>query len=134
MEPLVKKWLEYAKADLEAAEVLTEHPRSHYSYQLTVLHCHQAIEKILKTKIISSGGEPKKVHNLIFLLQESKLDIPDEFKKYIEELSPHYQPARYPDIAYKGPILKYDKKTAEHHLNKTKEVFTWIEKKIGLKG
>ena len=128
MKNIVQKWLEYAKADLEAAEVLVGHPKSHYSYQLAVLHCHQAIEKILKTKIIDNGNEPKRVHNLIFLLQESKLDISEENRKYIEELNPHYQPSRYPDIPYKGPILKYDKKTAEYHLNKTKEIFLWIEK------
>ena len=51
MKSIVKKWLEYARADLEAAEVLVSHPKSHYSHQLAVLHCHQAIEKIIKTFI-----------------------------------------------------------------------------------
>lgn len=130
MKDLVKRWLEYAKADLEAAEVLVNHPKSHYSYQLAVLHCHQAIEKILKTVIIAKKNEPKRVHNLIYLLEESKLDISEENRKYIEELSPHYQPSRYPDIPYKGPILKYNKKTAEYHLDKTMEIFLWIEKQL----
>ncbi|MBI5701107.1 HEPN domain-containing protein [Candidatus Saganbacteria bacterium] len=133
MKYLVQKWLEYAKADLEAAEVLVLHPKSHYSYQLAVLHCQQAIEKILKTILVDMGKEPKRVHNLIFLLEESGLDPPIEFKNYIEQLNPHYQPARYPDISHKGPVLRYDKKTADYHFAKTKEVFSWIEKKLSHK-
>lgn len=31
MERLVKKWFEYAKADLEAAEILANSTKSHYS-------------------------------------------------------------------------------------------------------
>ncbi len=46
MKIIVEKWLNFAKADLEAAEILVTHPKSHYSYQLAVLHCHQSIEKI----------------------------------------------------------------------------------------
>ncbi len=90
MKKLTKKWLDFARADLEAAEVLLKSGKTHWSRQLSVLHCHQAIEKILKTVIISNGDEVKKVHNLIFLLNESKLKVPQEFKQYIEELNPHY--------------------------------------------
>jgi len=128
MKDIIKKWLDFAKADLEAAEVLLCHPKSNYSYQLCVLHCHQALEKILKAVIIKKGGEPKKVHNLIYLLEESSLKASPEQKAYIEKLSPHYQPSRYPDISYRGPAIKYDKKEAAYHFNKTKEVFLWIEK------
>lgn len=133
MKNLTEKWLDFAKADLEAAEVLLKSGKTHWSYQLCVLHCHQAIEKILKTVIVKNGDEVRKVHNLIFLLSESKLEISEEFKRHIEELNPHYQPSRYPDIFYKGPILKYDKEIAQHHLSRTKEIFLWIEKKLTLK-
>ncbi|OGC23551.1 hypothetical protein A3J90_01350 [candidate division WOR-1 bacterium RIFOXYC2_FULL_37_10] len=130
MNTHVEKWLNYAKADLEAAEVLVTHPKSFYSYQLTVLHCHQAIEKILKTFIVSNGGMPKKVHNLIYLLQESGLKLSKEIEEYVATLNPHYQPARYPDITYKGPILRYNEKTAKEHFKNTKEAFECIEKNI----
>jgi HEPN domain-containing protein len=133
MKTIVNKWLESAKADMEAAEVLVKHPKSHYSFQLAVLHCHQAIEKMLKTKIVAMGKEPKRVHNLIFLAQESGLDLPGEFKSYLEELNPHYQPARYPDIPYKGPLLKYNEKIAQYHFNNTRKLFLWIEKKLNPK-
>ena len=86
--------------------------------------------KNLKTLIINQGHEPKRTHNLIFLFQESKLKLSKELTEYIERLNPHYQPARYPDISYNGPILKYDSDTAIEHLNKTKQVFKCIEKKL----
>lgn len=130
MKDLTKKWLDFAKADLEAAEVLLNSGKTHWSYQLCVLHCHQAIEKILKTIIVENGDEVKKVHNLIFLLEESKLKIPKEFNEFIENLNPHYQPARYPDIFYKGPIFKYTKEMSKRYFTKTKKIFLWIEKKM----
>lgn len=133
MDSTVNQWLEYAKADLEAAEVLAKNPKSYYSYQLSVLHCHQAIEKILKTVMVSNNDEPKKIHNLLVLVNHSKIKLDTDMKDYIEELNPYYQPARYPDIPLKGQILKFDKKTVFYHLEKTKNLFQWIQKKYILK-
>lgn len=135
MKIAVKKWLEYAKADLEAAEVLTKHPKSKYSYQLAVLHCHQAIEKILKTVIVLNKEEIYKIHDLVRLSELSDLKLPQEFQVYIKEINVHYQPSRYPDISYQGKSLKYDynKENAVYNLKKTQKLFLWIEKKIMLK-
>lgn len=133
MKKITKKWLEYAKADLEAAEVLVRAGKTSYSYQLAVLHCHQAIEKILKTITVDNEKLPKRTHNLIFLLEETDLEIPERFREYIEELNPHYQPSRYPDIFYKKINSRYTHKKSEYHLAKTKELFSWLEKKIILK-
>ena len=130
MKKITKKWLEYAKGDLEAAKVLLKSAKSNYSFQLCVLCCHQAIEKILKAIIVENGETPIKTHNLVFLLQKTKLEIPADFKNYIEELNPHYQPARYPDVVYKGPILKYDEEVARYHSNQTQNLFSWLEKKL----
>ncbi|MBU3924414.1 HEPN domain-containing protein [Patescibacteria group bacterium] len=130
MEVIVKKWLDYAKADLEAAEVLSQHPKSHWSYQLAVLHCHQAVEKILKTIIVARDEEPKKIHDLVRLGELSKLEFSLEDQDYIKELNIHYQPSRYPDIFYKESTPRYSKENMEHHLEKTKKLFLWIKTKI----
>ena len=53
--------------------------------------------------------------------------------EYIDSLNPHYQLPRYPDIRYKGPILRYNKKVTREYFDKTKQVFLWIEKKITLR-
>jgi len=60
------------KADLEAAEVLVRAGKTSYSYQLAVLHCHQAIEKILKTIIVDNGELP----NPDFFIRRLIQDIP----------------------------------------------------------
>ncbi len=130
MKKLTKKWLDFAKADLEAAGVLLKSGETHWSYQLCVLHCHQAIEKILKTVIVDREKEIKKIHDLIKLLKDSGLKLPTEFEEFIDRLNPHYQLPRYPDIPHRGPVLKYNKEVAKYHFDKTKEIFLWIEKKI----
>ncbi|GBE16238.1 HEPN domain protein [bacterium BMS3Abin15] len=133
MKSIIKKWFEYAKADLEGAEILAKNPKSSYSYQLAVLHCHQAIEKLLKTVIIANSDEPKRIHNLLALASDAKIEFSESQQLYIEELNPYYQPSRYPDLPLKGPILKFDKKAIFYHLEKTKELFQWIVKKYNLK-
>lgn len=133
MDVIVKKWLDYANADLEAAEILMKHPKSSWSYQLAVLHCHQAIEKLLKTVIVSKGEEVYKIHDIVRLGEMSKLELSPESQEYLKELNAHYQPSRYPDIRYKGHILKYNEETAEYHFEKTRELFLWIEKNLMLK-
>ncbi len=130
MKNLTKKWLDFAKADIEAAEVLLKSGKTHWSRQLCVLHCHQAIEKILKTVIVENGDEVRRIHDLIILLKDSKLELTEKFQNHIDQLNPHYQLSRYPDIFYKGPILRYDNETASENFNKTKQVFLWIEKKL----
>lgn len=130
MDVIVKKWLEYAKADLEGAEVLMMHPKSHRSYQLAVLHCHQAIEKLLKTVIVFNGEEVLRIHDLVRLGEVSKLELTPEIQEYLKELNVHYQPSRYPDISYKDPIIKYSEDTVKYHFKNTKRIFLWIEKKI----
>jgi len=133
MNDIAKKWLDYAKADLEVAEVLVKNPKSKYSLQLAVLHCHQAIEKILKTIIVNKGVEPKRTHDLIKLLLDSKQKLSPELKEYLERLNIHYHPARYPDIHYKEGIIKYSKETVFYHFKQTKKLFKWLEKGLKLK-
>lgn len=130
MKEITKKWLEFAKGDLKGAEVLLKSGKTQWTDQLCVLHCHQAMEKLLKSVIVEKGKKIKRIHDLIILLEDSQLELPKEFRDYIDRLNPHYQPSRYPDIPYKGPILRYSKKIAKEHFYKTKEVFLWIEKKL----
>lgn len=127
---LIKKWLQFAKADLEAAEILVLSPKSHHSYQLAVLHCHQAIEKILKTIIVAKNKTPKRVHDLLILAKDTGIVFEKETMQYIKKLNPHYQLPRYPDIFYKGPVLKYTKELAKYHFNQTRKLFLWLEKKL----
>lgn len=133
MDVITKKWFDYAKADLEAAEILMKHPKSSWSYQLAVLHCHQAIEKLLKTVIVSKGKEVYKIHDIVKLAETSKLELPPESQEYLKELNVHYQPSRYPDIPFKGSVLKYNEGVAKYHFGKTKELFFMDRKKLNVR-
>ena len=82
---LTRKWLEYAKADLEAAVVLVKSGKTHYSYQAAVMHCHQAEEKMLKTLIVSNNEAPKRIHDLIKLTQDTGVRIPLGLEQYVKE-------------------------------------------------
>lgn len=126
MEEAAKKWLDYAQGDLEAAEVLLEHPKSHRSYQLVVMHCHQAVEKLLKAVIVKQEKEIKNIHDLTRLLEELDIDVPRELSEYVDELNPHYHTPRYPDLPSRGPSFSYNKEIALYHISRTKELFVWI--------
>ena len=99
MDKITGKWLEYAKADLEAAEVLVRAGKTSHSYQLAVLHCHQAVEKIFKTTVVNKNAAPQRIHDLVKLSQDTSVKTPLRFQNYISELNVHYQPSRYPDIS-----------------------------------
>ncbi|MEW6611037.1 MAG: HEPN domain-containing protein [Patescibacteria group bacterium] len=55
MKDLTKRWIEFAREDLKAAEALIVAPQSFRSYQLSVMHCQQAIEKVLKAVLMEKG-------------------------------------------------------------------------------
>jgi len=73
---------------------------------------------------------PKRIHDLVKLAQDADIKMPQRFLKYISELNPHYQPARYPDISYQQTVLRYNSNKAKYHLGKTKELFQWLEERI----
>ena len=55
---LLKKWILYAKADLDAARRLFESPKpNNWTYLLVLFHCQQAIEKMLKMLMLKNGKE-----------------------------------------------------------------------------
>ena len=124
---IAKKWLDYAEGDLEAAEILAEHPRSDRSWQLVVLHCHEAMEKLLKTILVQQAKEVKKIHDLIRLLDLTEIELPEEMVEYLKSLDPHYQIPKYPDLPSLSRSFHYDKDVAFSHIQQTKELFLWIK-------
>jgi HEPN domain-containing protein len=57
----VREWMAYAERDRRAARHLLESG----DYEAYVLHCQQAVEKLLKAGIVSQTGErPPYWHNL----------------------------------------------------------------------
>lgn len=119
MRNVVKEWLKSAERDLQDALVLFRNK----SYKNCVLHCHQAIEKMLKSIIIQKGYRLIRTHDLIALVDDAKLKLPSDIINFIDQLNPHYLPAKYPDITFK---FNYNRIKIQQILKRTKEVFKWL--------
>jgi HEPN domain-containing protein len=95
MDRKTKTWLELATNDLKLAkELLEKRGRAYYSAHF----CHQAIEKLLKAIISHKTHRiPLPTHNFKILLDQANLkDIPEEKKRFIFGLMPHYIGTKYP--------------------------------------
>lgn len=120
MKEMTKEWLKFGQSDLEDAEVLFKNK----SYKNSVLHCHQAVEKILKSIIVQKGFLLIRTHDLISLVYKAKLELPKDVVSFIEELNPHYLPAKYPDITFK---FNYNRTKVQKIIKNTEEVFKWLK-------
>lgn len=126
MKNITKQWLNSAERDLGDALVLFRNK----SYKNCVLHCHQAIEKVLKSIIVEKNYNLVRTHDLISLVNDAKLELPKDILDFIDALNPHYLPAKYPDITFK---FNYDRIKVKIMLNKTKEVFKWLRLELNQK-
>ena len=114
---LLKKWLLYAKSDLDAAWRLFESPKPNsWTYLLILWHCHQAIEKILKMVIVKKNKELFKIHDLPRLLKHSEIkNISEKYLNFIFNLNSFYLRPRYPDLNY-APFPKLNRKSTGKYL------------------
>lgn len=128
MSGLIKRWLSFAQADLEAAKVQLNHgKRRGSSYQIAVFHCHQAIEKILKAHLVAQDREVPKTHDLTALRVATGLAIPAHLVAFINALTPHYLLPRYPDLPFEPRFsFAYNERNAKNILRQTKETFLWL--------
>ena len=58
------------------------------------------------------------------LVHNAKLKLPKDIVNFIDQLNPHYLPAKYPDITFK---FTYSRIEVKKFLSKTKEVFKWLK-------
>jgi HEPN domain-containing protein len=117
-------WLRKARESLKDAEVSLVGHR----YGLTAFCCQQALEKILKAAIVKNKNErPRKVHDLLPLAKESGLEVTEGNLTEMAKISKFYFIVHYPDLNRKFFATP---KVANETLDKTKEVFKWIESKL----
>src|SRR3989344_8419488 len=94
-------WLEYASANLDAADRLLKspHPNS-WTFLLAAWHCHQAIEKMLKRIMVAREKEVIKTHDLVRLQELTGTPFSDVQITFIKKLDTFYIRPRYPDFMY----------------------------------
>ncbi len=120
-------WLDAAGYDLDSADAMYAGGRWLY----VVFMCQQAVEKLVKgLYVLYVEDNVPKTHNIRVLVEkfESLLPEPitDEQYNLFEDLTIHYLNGRYPDYRQKlGERL--NKHIAAEFLNRTKEVFAWLQ-------
>jgi HEPN domain-containing protein len=124
MDKEVRNWLDSAGYDLETAEHMFKTGR----YVYTIFMCHLALEKILKAKVQEITGRiPPKTHNLRYLVNLSKLEVPEDMFEFLSKLSDVSIPTRYPKD-FSKLIESYNKEVATNYLKTSREVFEWIRR------
>lgn len=124
MEEEFALWHQKAKESLDDA---VSSLKSH-RYGLTAFCCQQALEKLLKAAVIGLKNQrPRKIHDLLPLLKDSGVEISEDYIAEIAKISKFYFLVRYPDINRKFFATP---EIAKQTLEKTKEVFLWIENKL----
>lgn len=120
------EWFTQADYDLKSAEIMFDNKR----YIHAVFMCHLSIEKALKGLYAQTLADtPPKTHNLIFLVEKIKIELPEELYDFISTLNGVSIPTRYPDELKK--IQKdYNKTKAKALLEKSKETIKCLKKRL----
>ena len=128
MDNKVSYWLEISEYDLQTARAMLDTGR----YLYVGFMCHQSIEKIFKAHYqFKFGKMPPRTHNLAYLAKETGLlaIMTDEHVDFLDELEPLNIQARYPE--YKDLIhKKLDINYAQSIMEKSEDLYKWIEKKL----
>lgn len=121
---ILKFWLIVAKDDLEAAESLIKAEK----YHQCLFFCHLALEKLIKGLVYKKTKKhPLPIHNLLKLVYQAKIEISDNQKKDLEEISAWNIKARYDNIKREF-YKKATKEFTQMWFGKVKKLFLWLKK------
>lgn len=125
-EDIVKYWVESSDSDFQVMESLFSN--GHYTWALFIGHL--VIEKLLKAFHVKKvDSNYPRIHNLAEIAQKASLELTQEQKIVMAELTTFNLRARYPD--YKNRFYKKaDHQYAETHLIKIREMRKWLQEKI----
>lgn len=124
-----KDWFDGAIVDIEEACSALSNSRVNWA----LFAAHQAVEKALKSAFMVLKRErPPRTHDLVRLLNELGLELPEELKIGISELSPYYVLARYPNAGLERPWENINKALAKRLINVAEEVVKSIGRITGL--
>jgi HEPN domain-containing protein len=118
-----EEWLRQADYDIDTAEYMFNGGRYFYS----VFMIHLAIEKALKGIYMRKIKKtPPKTHNLIFLINQAELKVPESLRKFLIKLNEASIITRYPEDLEQ---LKrdFEKEMVGNILTRGMEVLSWIK-------
>lgn len=121
---IVDYWIKSAEEDLITAESLLKEKR----YLHCLFFCHLFLEKVFKAVFISrKHTAPPWIHDLLKLASESDIELEENTKKDLREISRFNITARYDDYKFS----MYKKATREYtnrYFNLAKEMYLCFRK------
>jgi HEPN domain-containing protein len=95
----ISYWLEQAADDWEAVDALYRNKK----YMQALFFAHLVIEKLCKAGWVrdNESNIPPKTHNLVYLLSQTKMDVPDELNELMLLINRFQLEGRYPDYVNK---------------------------------
>jgi len=123
---LPEEWFKQAEYDYDTAEAMFNTGR----YIYTVFMCHLTIEKALKGLYAKNlQKNPPKTHDLNYLCAIIDLKLPDETRKFMDNLNDLSVPTRYPDEIEKM-VKEYSKSKTTDILKLTKRLIKWLKENL----
>lgn len=121
-----QEWLKQADYDMDTAEIMFDSKR----YIYAVFMCHLSLEKALKGLYLYRLNKiPPKIHNLVYLVEKIKLQLPENLYDSVFTLNRVSVPTRYPDDLQR--MLKdYDRERTKEIVEKGKEVLQWLKTQL----
>lgn len=123
---IIEYWKSHAEYDIETAGAMFESGR--YPYCLFMIH--QAIEKLLKAKIVKiSDMHAPYGHNLLRFAELSQLNFSKQQLELLAEITEFNIKARYDD--YQSQFYqKCTQEYTEKYLVLGKEIYLWIQQHL----
>ncbi|MCL2131865.1 MAG: HEPN domain-containing protein [Lentimicrobiaceae bacterium] len=94
-EQHINYWIDTAQYDWTG----TEHAFKAKDYMHCLFWAHLTLEKLAKAHWVKSNEEniPPKIHNVVWLLGQSNIDLGEETMKFLEDFNKFQLSGRYPD-------------------------------------
>ncbi len=125
-EEIVSYWVESAATDFSAMENL--HANGHHAWALFLGHL--VLEKLLKAGIMKSGStEVPRTHDLLTLAGLAGLELKEERKDFLDDVTTFNLKARYPDYKLRF-YRKATREFAERYMVGIREWRLWLLERI----
>ena len=121
---LSNEWILKAQNDLKSAEILY---RENGPTDSLCFHCHQMVEKMLKSFLVFRKEEFPKIHDLIRLLNLCQ-ELDRNFESLIEQVS--FLNRYYIETRYPSEVMVYSREECKEALENANKLFQFIINKI----
>lgn len=123
---IIQYWIDSAEIDYKAMESLFAN--GHYVWALYTGHL--VLEKLLKAYYVKNvDNKVPKIHHLLKIAEGTNLELSEDQKNFLIEVTAFNLEARYPDFKNRF-YKKATRKFSERYITTIKEFRQWLIKRI----